>query len=742
MDDARVRCGLNLFAILSSFAVLSCSTVARSADEPVDEPQPGSIQTQPGDPVAEPLDPVRDRTEKADRQLDAMSWFGVAKLRESRGDFRGALDAYRKAVELDPSAVAIYRGLVPLAFSLNETDDGLKYALKLVDLDPGDAGLMQQLARVLVSRGQVAEAAGLLEKAANAQTVDKKSAQYVSLQRDLGVLYAAQGDNEKAAGAFTVLLEALKRPEAFGLDARQRSALVSDAETTYERLGQTFLDAGMTDLAVEAFEKAAETRRGKTGILQYDLARVYLKAGDAEKSLEQLEAYVKDGRTDRGRAAYDLLAEVLAALGQEAEIDERLEAIVEQDGKNPFAKLALADRYAKADKLDEAAKLYETALEEAKDATGYLGLADVYRRQKKADKLVELLARAAVAGAPDQLLTESIARVTEDATLTDEILAAGRKGAESKPPKTDFASAYLLGKLAMQAERYDDADVFYRLAIRIRPDRAAALHEEYGRNLLLADQYDAAATIYQDALNAPADEGATLNFMFRLSQALEFAGRTDEALATVEKALTLAPSAPLLHYQKGWVHFHARNWDEAAELFRQVIEKFPQDADTVRQARLSLSALYVEQGEKEKGEQVLEEIYASDPDDPSVNNDLGYLYADGNKKLEQAESMIRKALASEPENAAYLDSMGWVLYRLGKYDEAASHLEKAVGLPTGNDATLWDHLGDVYSKLGKADKARDAWQKALELAKDEKSPKAEDIEAIEKKLKDGEAQDQ
>ena len=34
---------------------------------------------------------------------------------------------------------------------------------------------------------------------------------------------------------------------------------------------------------------------------------------------------------------------------------------------------------------------------------------------------------------------------------------------------------------------------------------------------------------------------------------------------------------------------------------------------------LGLSALYVEKGEKAKGEQVLEEVYAVDPDDPSVN---------------------------------------------------------------------------------------------------------------------------
>ncbi len=39
-----------------------------------------------------------------------------------------------------------------------------------------------------------------------------------------------------------------------------------------------------------------------------------------------------------------------------------------------------------------------------------------------------------------------------------------------------------------------------------------------------------------------------------------------------------------------------------------------------------------------------------DPDDATVNNDLGYLYADQGKNLEKAEGMIRKALAEEPDN--------------------------------------------------------------------------------------------
>ena len=83
-----------------------------------------------------------------------------------------------------------------------------------------------------------------------------------------------------------------------------------------------------------------------------------------------------------------------------------------------------------------------------------------------------------------------------------------------------------------------------------------------------------------------------------------------------------------------------------------------------------------------RGEAELEILFAKNPDDPGVNNDLGYLYADQGKNLEKAEAMIRKAVAEEPDNYAYLDSLGWVLFKRGKFQEARGPLEKA-GRPPG-----------------------------------------------------------
>lgn len=115
-----------------------------------------------------------------------------------------------------------------------------------------------------------------------------------------------------------------------------------------------------------------------------------------------------------------------------------------------------------------------------------------------------------------------------------------------------------------------------------------------------------------------------------------------------------------------------------------------------------------------KEEEVLEKVLEKYPDDPDVNNFLGYVWADWNKNLEKAEKLIAKALEKEPDNAAYLDSMAWALYRQGKFNDALEYIEKAIVIDSPlPDAVLLDHAGDINAAAGNKKKAVELWKKAL-----------------------------
>ena len=696
-------------------------------------------QLQDLDDPLKPLQPKKPRTASDQARIDGLAWYMTGRFREARNDFNGAMDAYKKAVELYPDGVDIYHALVPLAFGLKRTTEAVQFALKAVELDPDNYRLLRRLGRHMAAQGKLTEAIQLLEKADDSSTLDKSSGFYVTLKRDLAILYQSTGMKQQAADSYEVVFEAMKRPDKFKLDFRTRADLLKNPTTTYERIGQAFLDADRAELAVQAFERAEKAGKGKPGTLSYNLARVYAQTKKFDKALTQLQKYFNAQLQSKGKSAYVLLSQILRETNKSEELIPRLEKMSQKDSRNATLQFFLAEQYVANDRLDDAEKLYKKALASTSDAEGYVGLASVYRRKNQPKQLLENLAKAlSTAGNGQQLtdgLTTEVKAISKDEKLLDSLIAVGRELAKAEKPKLDFAGSLLLAKLAAAAKKIDAAVEFYRFALKARRDRAAVIYSELGLLLMREDKYVEAAKVYREACDEPALAQSRPNNLFLLSQAHELSGKTKLALEAIVEARKIVPEHPLLHYQEGWIYYHSQQWDKAIKQFERVITKFAKHQDIVRRCQFSLSNIYVQRGDMKKGEGILEKILDESPDDPSVNNDLGYLWADQGKNLEQAEKMIRKAIKAEPENAAYLDSMGWVLFKLGKFSEALPHLEKATGLPSGGDATIWDHLADCYARLNKAAKAKEAWEKALEAAKTSTRPDKKLMKRIEEKLK-------
>ncbi len=279
---------------------------------------------------------------------------------------------------------------------------------------------------------------------------------------------------------------------------------------------------------------------------------------------------------------------------------------------------------------------------------------------------------------------------------------------------------------------------FYKFAIGMRNDPPALLYTELGGYLLDAKHYDDAVEILNEALENPSSalQNDRWRLLFFLSYGQEFQGDTDKALKTVDESIRVAPQQlhGRLEYQKAWILYHAHELDQALDQFYKVIKSFPDDKSVVQDARFRVSAIYVEQEDFQKGEEILEEVLKDDPENTQANNDLGYLWADQGKNLDQAHDMIKLAMESEPENPAYLDSMGWVLFKKGDYKEAAEYLTKATEQKNGDDSTIFDHLGDALEKLGKHEEAQKNFQRALEIEQEKPHPSEKLLKEIKKKL--------
>jgi tetratricopeptide (TPR) repeat protein len=616
--------------------------------------------------------------------------------------------------------------------------------------------MLKRLGAYLTEIGDFAKALGLLEKAAAAGTSAKPSADDVALWMEMGRLYYLTEQHAKAAGHFERVLEALDRPDQFGLKATAKKTLLAQPGPAYAMMGESFLLAGQFPKAAATFEKGNKAAPNK-GLLGYQLAKVDFKTGKAEAALQKLQAYFDAKLVTEEALPYQLLADVLKSLKKESELVARLEKLRAADPENAWLGYFLADKYFEAQRFDQAEKLYRDLVAKRPAVIGYRNLAQIYRKGKRYDDLVKLLGEAAgKLGSLDAVAPKGHT-LAEDSELVRGVVEAARKQLKSDPKALSHQTRLAVALLAADAKQWDTAGEFFDLAIKSQPDQAAKLMLTWGLGLLLKEEHGRAVKVFQRAIDQKALPAEDPTLLFYLAGALEMAGQTEPALAAARKAAELAKNRaagpkssgkgkdvkeakeelPRYLARAAWVLYHAKRYDEAIKGYREVLEKYSKDYSSgeirkaVREARLVLSNLAVLKSDLPKAEEWLEQVLDEFPDDPSALNDLGYLWADQGKHLDRALRMIRQALQQEPDNAAYRDSLGWVLFRKGQVREALPELEKAAALEP--DPTVLEHLGDVYRAAGQNEKAKQSWRKAVEAYR--KAKEEQKARKVEEKIK-------
>lgn len=710
---------------LASWVALSAAASAQEKKPAPEKPAPKIVLPQQiADDEALPFEPVRPRSVTEQQKVDSNAWFMAGQIHLQRERYRKALEAFEEAKKLDPSNPQIYRSVVEAAMHLGDTPKVMENARKAVELDPEDVDLLRQLAVEFLRENKGAEAIKYLEQAIKSPKLDKKSGNYVQLNRDLGVIYNMMGEFDKAADHFEVLLAAMIKPADFGLNSQARQELVKNRATSYEELGATFIRAKRPDKAITALEMAAKDRGRKAGPVNFLLAQVYHDKGDHQKALEQLEVFF-GAQLKRGRAPYQLLSSILDKLGKGDTLIAKLQELAAKDARNKDLQFFLADAYVTAKQLDKAEEIYRKSLEDTASTEAYLGLAKIYRQQNKAAELLDNLAKAfernndQEQGAAQQFEDE-IEAISKEPALFDALLAAMKERTKEGTRKEHYSAAFMLATIAGSAEKVDAAVELYDIALKANRSQAERIYGGKGAVLSSAKRYDDAITVYKAALEDPLVQRSRPDMIIRLARVQSISGKYEDAVKTAEELKKINPDHPLVLMEIARVHYFAHKWEAARDAFEDLIKRHPDGGEVVNQARMSLSNVYVQLGDLKKGEEVLEAYLVEHPDDPGVNNDLGYLYADQGKNLEKAKAMIEKAVKAEPKNAAYLDSMGWVLFKLGQHEEAKTYLKKACDTNRGEtDATLWDHLGDVQLQLKEVSEARASWEKALKTSKED-----------------------
>jgi tetratricopeptide (TPR) repeat protein len=574
---------------------------------------------------------------------DGLELYLEARILESNGRFREAMEAYAAAVEEAPDVNEIR-----LAFATFLVDVGMAgRAVEILDgaPDPGPEGLriralaLAQLSSrnpELLTKTEVALRSAiesnegdpnLLFSLAQVLQGQKK---FVEAEEIVAGLRRGRPGNPRLETLHADLLHATGRSE----EAVELYASCADggpfAQTCQEKLVEVLVELGRPG-------EAGERMLGWLDDIDLDSlmrAAVLLWEGDQlELSLETVQRVL--ARAPDSARAQTLEAHLLSSLGRYDEAATRLRRLLKKNPRDFDLMMAMAWSSSRTGDQKKGREWLERAWELVKDRSD----------SPEALRCVTTAARL-------ELISDNPLVARE---WLDRVVDVGRAG-------TDYVR--LLAETFRRDEQWQDG---IAALVRLQPSLV-------GRAVTEAEAMEAE---FRLRLGDP-------RAWRRLRPLLD-----DDSLENVLTGLQVLQAL--------------ERWQEVDRETAVAIDRFGDDRDLIFTRAAALEQL----DQVEESEELFRQLVDAEPNDANAANYLGYMWADREVRLEEALELIARAVSLDPENSAYLDSLGWVHFRLGDLPEAERWLRRAADLGGNlGDGTIYCHLGEVLLAGGDRTEAR------------------------------------
>jgi tetratricopeptide (TPR) repeat protein len=326
------------------------------------------------------------------------------------------------------------------------------------------------------------------------------------------------------------------------------------------------------------------------------------------------------------------------------------EKYVDKNPKSHDARLALAQLYLSADRLDDAQKQFEAMRKnDAKDLTPLMALALINIQKKQPDKAKDYL--------------NQYAKAAEATPGADPGQAYIYLAQLSLDQKDDVAANQYLDKITRSSQQYLPAQVTRAqlLANHGKVDEARHLLG----SLQTSDPRDLALLARTDA-----------SLLFQ-------AQRYPEAETALSKASTAFPEDPDLTYDYAMAAEKNGHFDVMETQLRKLMKTQPDNP----QAYNALGYSLVDRNERlDEAVTLIEKAVSLAPNDAFIMDSLGWAkYRQGNDA--EAASILKKAYDLQP-NAEIGAHLGEVQWKSGQQDQARTTWRQAQKLEPGNDTLV------------------------------------------------------
>jgi protein O-mannosyl-transferase len=228
-----------------------------------------------------------------------------------------------------------------------------------------------------------------------------------------------------------------------------------------------------------------------------------------------------------------------------------------------------------------------------------------------------------------------------------------------------------MGDFLFKHGRKDEAEPYYREAIRIYPG-------------------------YADALG-------------NLGNCLSERGDKEEGIALLRKAVTIVPDIPVNHYNLANALLQTGKIDEAIASYQKVLELSPEFVPALN----NLGMVFFQLGRNEDAIALLTRVIGISPNPASAHSNLGLVLVK-DKRIGDAVSHYETALKLNPDETAALSNLAWVLATCP--DPAFRDGTRAVALARRARDTVGDTQLDIMEALAAALAETGNFTDALQVA--------------------------
>ena len=536
-----------------------------------------------------------------------------------------------------------------------------------------------------------------------------------------------RGRLEELEGRLVQAAEAYER--AVALDP-QSASLQSSLAGVRARMGQE--EAALVH-AMRAFELAPDDEP-----IRRMLAALYVSLKRYQEAVALL-----DPQFDRGELSQDGRFQ-LFGLHLHLEQMPRAQQVAEQmiedapgDLRGYFALGAVLER---ADRVQEAEALYRRALEQTPYDPRILdSIARLRRLAGDRDGEIAVLREKLKIHPGDSGALSRLVQVYEQADDRDAVVATLEEILQHHPQQ--LTAQLQLGYMYYQADRVDDAVALFEGVLEGAGQLSEPAYLDELRYFLgLAYRASGAPERALQVLgDVGADGGRLSEARLLMARIYEQDERFDDALAEARRAAAVDPDHSSIYVYLAGLLQRSGDLPGAVKMMEDLIASDPNDPEFY----YDLGVIYGDAKNEDRAVEFMLQAIALDDDHASALNYVGYTWADQGVRLEEAEAMIRRAVNGRPDDGYIADSLGWVHYKRGlkllnsgdsekareAFESAIDVLERSLELLEEDDPIITRHLGDVYRTVSRLEDALATYRRALTL-----EPSEEDATEIQRQI--------